>query len=118
MQWLQRRPAAPPLTVVMPASLLPAQVLINCRNNRKLLGRVKAFDRHCNMVLENVKEFWTEASGSCRAGGGAVPLLLVAKSMQRAVTRTACDCCQAKAAVCSFRDAVHPATRRCTPTCI
>jgi small nuclear ribonucleoprotein D2 len=21
---------------------------------------VKAFDRHCNMVLENVKEMWTE----------------------------------------------------------
>lgn len=38
------------------------QVLINCRNNRKLLGRVKAFDRHCNMVLENVKEMWTEVS--------------------------------------------------------
>ena len=38
----------------------PPQVLINCRNNRKLLGRVKAFDRHCNMILENVKEFWTE----------------------------------------------------------
>jgi small nuclear ribonucleoprotein (snRNP)-like protein len=36
------------------------QVLINCRNNKKLLGRVKAFDRHCNMVLENVKEMWTE----------------------------------------------------------
>jgi small nuclear ribonucleoprotein D2 len=36
------------------------QVLINCRNNHKLLGRVKAFDRHCNMVLENVKEMWTE----------------------------------------------------------
>uniref|UniRef100_A0A2K5PS11 Small nuclear ribonucleoprotein Sm D2 n=1 Tax=Cebus imitator TaxID=2715852 RepID=A0A2K5PS11_CEBIM len=35
-------------------------VLINCRNNKKLLGRVKAFDRHCNMVLENVKEMWTE----------------------------------------------------------
>ena len=42
--------------------LLPAQVLINCRNNRKLLGRVKAFDRHCNMVLENVKEMWTEVT--------------------------------------------------------
>ena len=45
------------------------QVLINCRNNRKLLGRVKAFDRHCNMVLENVKEFWTEVGvakrGAC-----------------------------------------------------
>lgn len=37
-----------------------AQVLINCRNNKKLLARVKAFDRHCNMVLENVKEMWTE----------------------------------------------------------
>ncbi|KAL4582418.1 hypothetical protein LXL04_006967 [Taraxacum kok-saghyz] len=28
------------------------KVLINCRNNKKLLGRVRAFDRHCNMVLE------------------------------------------------------------------
>ena len=35
-------------------------VLINCRNNRKILGRVKAFDRHMNMVLENVCEMWTE----------------------------------------------------------
>jgi small nuclear ribonucleoprotein D2 len=35
-------------------------VLISLRNNRKLLARVKAFDRHCNMVLENVKEMWTE----------------------------------------------------------
>ena len=31
-----------------------------CSNNKKLLGRVKAFDRHCNMVLEGVKEMWTE----------------------------------------------------------
>jgi small nuclear ribonucleoprotein D2 len=31
-------------------------VMINLRNNKKLLARVKAFDRHCNMVLENVKE--------------------------------------------------------------
>ncbi|CAK9059051.1 Small nuclear ribonucleoprotein Sm D2 (Sm-D2) (Complexed with cdc5 protein 9) (snRNP core protein D2) [Durusdinium trenchii] len=35
-------------------------VLINCRNNRKILARVKAFDRHSNMVLENVREMWTE----------------------------------------------------------
>jgi small nuclear ribonucleoprotein (snRNP)-like protein len=39
-----------------------SQVLINLRNNRKLLGRVKAFDRHCNMILEHVKELWTEVS--------------------------------------------------------
>lgn len=35
-------------------------MLISCRNNRKLLARVKAFDRHMNMVLENVYEMWTE----------------------------------------------------------
>ena len=28
-------------------------------SNNKLLARVKAFDRHCNMVLEGVKEMWT-----------------------------------------------------------
>ena len=42
----------------------PLSVLINCRNKKKLLGRVKAFDRHCNMVLENVKEMWTEVPKS------------------------------------------------------
>eukprot|EP00172_Hildenbrandia_rubra_P001872 Plantae.Rhodophyta-Hildenbrandia_rubra.ctg2487.p2 GENE.Plantae.Rhodophyta-Hildenbrandia_rubra.ctg2487~~Plantae.Rhodophyta-Hildenbrandia_rubra.ctg2487.p2 ORF type:complete len:127 (+),score=29.63 Plantae.Rhodophyta-Hildenbrandia_rubra.ctg2487:264-644(+) len=35
-------------------------VLISVRNNKKLLGRMKAVDRHCNMLLENVKEMWTE----------------------------------------------------------
>ncbi|EXJ76722.1 small nuclear ribonucleoprotein D2 [Cladophialophora psammophila CBS 110553] len=44
----------------MTATRTHTQVLISCRNNRKLLARVKAFDRHCNMVLENVKEMWTE----------------------------------------------------------
>lgn len=49
-----------PLSVLSQAVKKNTQVLINCRNNRKLLGRVKAFDRHCNMVLENVTEMWTE----------------------------------------------------------
>lgn len=49
-----------PLSVLTHSVRNNTQVLINCRNNRKLLGRVKAFDRHCNMVLENVKEMWTE----------------------------------------------------------
>jgi small nuclear ribonucleoprotein (snRNP)-like protein len=31
------------------AIVVPLQVLINVRNNHKLLARVKAFDRHCNM---------------------------------------------------------------------
>ena len=49
-----------PLSLLQAAVRSHTQVLISCRNNRKLLARVKAFDRHCNMVLENVKEMWTE----------------------------------------------------------
>ncbi|KAI5288997.1 Small nuclear ribonucleoprotein Sm D2 [Ascosphaera aggregata] len=49
-----------PLSILLTATRTHAQVLISCRNNRKLLARVKAFDRHCNMVLENVKEMWME----------------------------------------------------------
>jgi len=49
-----------PMSVLQTAMKNKSQVLINCRNNHKILGRVKAFDRHCNMVLENVKEMWTE----------------------------------------------------------
>ncbi|SAL98637.1 hypothetical protein [Absidia glauca] len=49
-----------PLSVLQQSVKNNNQVLISCRNNHKLLARVKAFDRHCNMVLENVKEMWTE----------------------------------------------------------
>lgn len=56
-----------PLSILQTAVRSHTQVLISCRNNRKLLARVKAFDRHCNMVLENVKEMWTETPKT--AGG-------------------------------------------------
>lgn len=49
-----------PLSLLQTAVRNHTQVLISCRNNRKLLARVKAFDRHCNMVLENVKEMWSD----------------------------------------------------------
>jgi small nuclear ribonucleoprotein D2 len=49
-----------PLSLLTAAVASSSPVLINCRNNRKLLGRVKAFDRHCNLLLENVTEMWTE----------------------------------------------------------
>jgi small nuclear ribonucleoprotein D2 len=32
------------------------RILVNCTNNKRLLGRLKAFDRHFNMVLEKVIE--------------------------------------------------------------
>eukprot|EP00937_MAST-01D_sp_MAST-1D-sp2_P007667 g7667.t1 len=52
--------ATGPLSVLWHSVKNNTQVLINVRNNHKLLARVKAFDRHCNMVLENVKEMWSE----------------------------------------------------------
>ena len=51
-----------------------SQVLINVRNNHKLLARVKAFDRHCNMVLENVKEVWTEVPKTGKGKKKAAPI--------------------------------------------
>lgn len=41
-----------PLSVLQQAVRNHAQVLISLRNNKKLLARVKAFDRHSNMVSE------------------------------------------------------------------
>ena len=66
--------AAGPLSVLTQSVKTNSQVLINCRNNRKLLGRVKAFDRHCNMVLENVKEIWTEVPKTGKGAQKAKPV--------------------------------------------
>eukprot|EP00941_MAST-03F_sp_MAST-3F-sp1_P002213 g2213.t1 len=63
-----------PLSVLKQSVKSNEQVLINVRNNHKLLARVKAFDRHCNMVLENVREFWSEVpkSGKGKKKGKAI----------------------------------------------
>ena len=39
-----------PLSVLQQSVKNNTQILISLRNNRKLLARVKAFDRHSNMV--------------------------------------------------------------------
>ncbi|KNC49328.1 small nuclear ribonucleoprotein Sm D2 [Thecamonas trahens ATCC 50062] len=57
---------AGPLSMLADAVKNSTQVLIALRNNRKLLARVRAFDRHFNMVLENVSVFWTEKGGKGR----------------------------------------------------
>lgn len=49
-----------PMSLINDAMLSRTPVIISLRNNHKIIARVKAFDRHCNMVLENVKELWTE----------------------------------------------------------
>eukprot|EP00163_Fabomonas_tropica_P034932 TRINITY_DN9_c1_g2_i1.p1 TRINITY_DN9_c1_g2~~TRINITY_DN9_c1_g2_i1.p1 ORF type:complete len:113 (+),score=31.70 TRINITY_DN9_c1_g2_i1:25-363(+) len=63
-----------PLSVLKSSMLNNTQVLINCRNNHKLLARIKAFDRHCNMVLTDVKEMWTEAPKSGKGQKKAKPV--------------------------------------------
>lgn len=49
-----------PLSLLKDAVKKNSQILVYCRNNRKILARIRAFDRHMNMVLENVCEIWTE----------------------------------------------------------
>eukprot|EP00047_Mylnosiga_fluctuans_P001865 m.222226 g.222226 ORF g.222226 m.222226 type:complete len:116 (-) comp10730_c0_seq1:119-466(-) len=63
-----------PMSVLTNSVKSNSQVLIFCRNNKKLLARVKAFDRHCNMVLENVKEMWTEVPKAGKGKKKAKPI--------------------------------------------
>jgi len=51
-----------PFAVLYNAVRGNTQILVNVRNNHKILGRVKAYDRHMNLLLEDVKEMWTEYS--------------------------------------------------------
>uniref|UniRef100_A0AC11BCF4 Small nuclear ribonucleoprotein D2 polypeptide n=1 Tax=Ovis aries TaxID=9940 RepID=A0AC11BCF4_SHEEP len=46
-----------PLSVLTQSVKNNTQVLINCRNNKKLLGRVKAFDRDEETEAQKVKSF-------------------------------------------------------------
>jgi len=61
-----------PLSMLTRAVRSHSQVLISCRNNRKLLARIKAFDRHFNMVLESVTEMWTEGGGRINKNGKGI----------------------------------------------
>lgn len=43
-----------PMSLLTYATRHNSQVLINCRNNRKLIARVKAFDRLVSLYLKNL----------------------------------------------------------------
>lgn len=47
-----------PLSILTQAVNKKTPVLVSCRNNKKLFGRVKAFDKHFNMIMEDVQELW------------------------------------------------------------
>lgn len=49
-----------PMSLLQNAVNNNTPVIISCRNNHKLVAKVRSFDRHANMILESVKEFWTE----------------------------------------------------------
>ena len=58
-----------PLSVLQQAVRNHAQVLISLRNNKKLLARVKAFDRHSNMVCHNLLCVYSVLSSVLAASG-------------------------------------------------
>lgn len=51
-----------PFSVLYKAVQSNTQILVNVRNNHKYLARLKAYDRHMNLLLTDVKEVWTEIS--------------------------------------------------------
>ena len=40
-----------------------SEVLITCRDGRRLFAKVRAFDKHFNMVLQDITEITADASG-------------------------------------------------------
>ena len=71
---------------------------------RKLLARVKAFDRHFNMVLESVKEMWTEIPKTGRGKAASKPInkeRFISKMHEEALARNA-----AKVALLEKRSAI------------
>lgn len=73
--------AVGPLSLLKRAVETETQVLINVRNNKKLLANVKAFDRHCNMVLQDVTEIWVEYSRGAGGKGAKVEKTRVISKM-------------------------------------
>jgi small nuclear ribonucleoprotein D2 len=50
-----------PLSILTQSVKNNTQVLINCRNNKKLLGRVKAFDRFVYFLFHDKKCYLLQA---------------------------------------------------------
>lgn len=57
-----------PLSLLRRAVETETQVLIKLRSSKNLLARVKAFDRHFNMVLQDARELWTEFPKGSKQG--------------------------------------------------
>jgi small nuclear ribonucleoprotein D2 len=60
-------PEEGPLSLLKDAFKKNSQILIYSRNNRKILSRIRAFDRYMSIELENVIELWTETGKGKKA---------------------------------------------------
>ena len=49
-----------PLKLLCEAVEENREVIISLRNNHKMYANVKAFDKHCNILIYNIKEVWSE----------------------------------------------------------
>lgn len=49
-----------PLKLLCEAVEENRNVIISLRNNHKMYAKVKAFDKHCNLLIYDIKELWTE----------------------------------------------------------
>ena len=58
-----------PLSMLWESMMQGTQVLIALRNGKKLLGRVRAYDRHMNMLLSDVYELWVHVHKSGKNKG-------------------------------------------------
>ena len=52
-----------PMRLLTAACATHTPILVHMRNDHRLVGRVRAFDRHCNLVMEGVREWWREGGG-------------------------------------------------------
>ncbi len=58
--------SAPPLNTKTPMCLLSEIIkeerlaIVFLRNNKKIIAKLKAFDKHFNLILDNIREIWNE----------------------------------------------------------
>lgn len=53
-----------PMRLLTAACTTSTPLLVHLRNDHRLVGKVRAFDRHCNLVMEGVREWWREGGGA------------------------------------------------------
>jgi small nuclear ribonucleoprotein D2 len=48
-----------PLQLLSEIIINRKNVIVFTRNNKKIIGYLRAFDKHFNLIIENVREIWS-----------------------------------------------------------